>query len=182
MSQSSCYIGVAFYNFASFPTQWVLILSENPHFIGPGWGSSSAETVNGVGVSWVRFERSPAGFNPSGLFLGVTYVAQVPMSINNLKALISSSNRASVEDRSHVQGTDDIPWGTDKYVVLALLRLHEGRYLRLPRLARGSLAHFIGGRIRDLHRVRCTPGGDVYPVVSLESGNISFGHSTRTWR
>ena len=103
--------------------------------------------MNGVGVSWVRFERSPAGFNSSGLLLGVACVAQVPMSINNLKALISSSNQASAAGRSHVQGTDDIPWGTDKYVILALLRLHEGRYLRLPRVARGTLAHFIGGRI-----------------------------------
>ena len=182
MSRPSCYIGVAFYNFASFPTQWALILSENPQFMGPGWGSSAAETVNGVGVSWVRFERTPAGFNPSGLFLGVVCVAQVLMPINNLKALISSSNRASAADRSHVQGTDEIPWGTEKYVVLALLRLYEGRYLRLPRVAQGSLAHFIGGRIRDLHRTRCTPGGAVYPVVSLESGDVSFGQSAHTWR
>ncbi len=179
MSQPACYIGVAFYNHASFPVQWALILSEDPHFEGPGWGSTAAETVNGVGTSWVRFERSPAGFNPIGLLLGVVYVARISMSITNTKALISGSNRASAEDRTMAQGTDDIPWGTDKYVVLALLRLHEGRYLRLPRLLRGSLAHFIGGRIRDLHRVRCTPGGDVYPVVSLESGNVLSDHSRR---
>ena len=147
--------------------------------MGPGWGSSAAETVNGAGVSWVRFERSSAGFNPSGLFLGVAYVAQVLMPINNMKALISSSNQASAADCSHVQGTDDIPWGTEKYVILALLRLYEARHLRLPRVARGSLAHFIGGRIRDLHRPRCTPGGDIYPVVSLESGDTSFAHSWR---
>ena len=179
MSQSTCYVGIAFYNHASFPTQWALILSENPSFMGPGWGSTAAETVNGAGTSSVSFERSPASFNPIGLFLGIVYVAHVPMSINNLKALISSSNQASAADRTLVQGTDDIPWGTDKYVVLALLRLYEGQYLRLPRLRRDSLAHFIAGRIRDLLRLRCTPGGDVYPIVSLESGAVSFGHSWR---
>ncbi|KAH9160691.1 hypothetical protein EDB89DRAFT_2035871 [Lactarius sanguifluus] len=179
MSQPTCYIGVAFYNHASFPTQWALILSENPHFEGPGWGSTAAETVNGVGISSLSFQRSPASFNPIALFSGIVYVAQVRMPIQNLKALISGSNRASAEDRTMVRGTDDIPWGTDKYVVLALLRLSEGRYLRLPRSGRDSLAHFIGGRIRDLHRTRCTPGGDVYPIVSLDSGDVSFGHSWR---
>ncbi|KAI9454458.1 hypothetical protein BJY52DRAFT_1188884 [Lactarius psammicola] len=179
MSQSSCYVGVAFYNHASFPTQWALILSENPHFEGPGWGSTAAETVNGVGISSLSFERSPSSFNPIGLFFGIVYVAQVPMSIQNMKTLISGSNRASAEDRTMVQGTDDITWGTDKYVVLALLRLYERRYLRLPRFGRASLAHLIQGRIRDLLRARCNPGGDVYPIVSLDSGNISFGHAWR---
>jgi hypothetical protein len=75
-----------------------------------------------------------------------------------------------------VPGTDDILWGSDKYVILALLRLYGERRLKLPRLGRESLAHFIGGRIRDLLRVRSVPGG-VYPVVSLDSGNLSFGHS-----
>jgi hypothetical protein len=176
MSRSGCYVGVAFYNVSPFPTQWALILSEHPQFLGPGWGSSPADTV---GISWVQFERSPAGFNPRGLFLGVIYVAPVSMSINNLKTVISNSNQASVGDRSRVWGTDDIPWGSDKYVVLALLRLYEERYLRLPRLARDSLVHFIRGRIRDLLRTSCAPGGVAYPVVSLYSGQVVSGHSWR---
>ncbi|KAH8990696.1 hypothetical protein EDB86DRAFT_2831121 [Lactarius hatsudake] len=174
MSQPTCYIGVAFYIHASFPTQRALILSENPHFDGPGWGSTATETVNGVGTSSLPFQSSPTGFSPMGLFLGIVYVAQIHVSIQNLKDLISGSNRASAEDRTMVRGTDDIPWGTDKYVVLALLRLSEGRCLRLTRLGRDSLAHFIGGRIRDLLRTRCTPGGDVFPIVSLDSGDVSF--------
>ncbi|KAF8261342.1 hypothetical protein EI94DRAFT_1705611 [Lactarius quietus] len=92
MSRPTCHIGVAFFNFASYPTQWALILPENPQFIGPGWGSSPAQTVNGLGTPWVWFERSPAGFHPSGLFLGIAYVEQVSISINNMKALISGSN------------------------------------------------------------------------------------------
>ncbi|KAF8259801.1 hypothetical protein EI94DRAFT_1706799 [Lactarius quietus] len=170
------------FNFASYPTQWALVLSENPQFMGPGWGSSPAQTVNGLGTPWVWFERSPAGFHPSGLFLGIAYFGQVSISINNMKVLISGSNQASAEDLAYVQGTDDIPWGSDKYVVLALLRLYEGRYLRIPRLGRGSLAHFIAGRIRDLLRVPCTPGSNMYPIVSLDSGNVSYGHSAHTWR
>jgi hypothetical protein len=177
MSQFSCYIGVAFYSSTNLSAQWTLVLSEDPHFIGPGWGSTAADTVDGgVMISWVG-SRSPARFDTRRQFMGIVRVAQVQMSINNLKLLISSSNRASAEDRTHVPGTDDILWSTEKYVVLALLRLYEGRYLRLPRLRRDSLAHFIGGRIRDhLLRTRCIPGGTVYPVVSLDSGNISFGH------
>jgi hypothetical protein len=179
MSQSSCYIGVAFYSSAPLYTRWALVLSENTHFMGRGWGSTASDTVDGgVIISWVPFERSPAGFDTRAQFLGIVRVALVRMSINNLKPLISSSNRASVQDRTHVPGTDDILWGTEKYVVLAILRLYEGGYLRPPRLRRDDLARFIGGRICDLLRRRCVPGGTVYPVVSLDSGNISFGHSS----
>ena len=60
------------------------------------------------------------------------------MAMNNLKAMIAGSNQGSAEDRNLIPGSDDIPWGTDKYVVLALLRLYEGRYLRLPMLGRES--------------------------------------------
>lgn len=182
MSQSTCYVGVAFYNFASFPTQWALVLSENPQFMGSGWASSPAQTVNGDSISWVQLERTPASFNPNGFFLGVAYVAQVSMPMNNLKAMIAGSNRGSAEDRNLIPNSDDIPWGTEKYVVLALLRLYEGRYLRPPRLGRGSLANFIVGRVRDLHRVPCAPGSATYPVISLESGTVSYGHSAHTWR
>lgn len=181
MSQST-YVGIAFWNFASFPTQWALVLSENPQFMGVGWASSPAETVNGPGISWVPLERTPASFNPNGLFLGVIYVAQVSMAMNNLKAMIAGSNQGSAQDRNLIPGSDDIPWGTDKYVVLALLRLYEGRYLKPPRLGRGSLANFICGRVRDLLRVPCNPGSPTYPVVSLESGTVSYGHSAHTWR
>ncbi|KAF8259803.1 hypothetical protein EI94DRAFT_1706801 [Lactarius quietus] len=127
MSRPTCHIGVAFFNFASYPTQWALILSENPQFMGPGWGSSPAQTVNGLGTPWVWFERSPLAS------ILAAYSWESPTS-GSMKALISGSNQASAEDRAYVQGTDDIPWGSDKYVVLALLRLYEGRYLRLPRL------------------------------------------------
>jgi hypothetical protein len=181
MAHSTCHVGVAFYTYNSFPTQWALVLSENPQFMGSGWASSPAETVNGAGISWVSLERTPAAFNPNGFFLGVAYVAQINMPMNNLKALISSSNRGSAEDRTLVPGTDDIAWGAEKYVVLALLRLYEGRYFRPPRLGRGGLASFIGGRVRDLLRVPYTPGNPTYPVISLESGTISYGHSAHTW-
>jgi hypothetical protein len=150
--------------------------------MGSGWASSPAETVNGAGISWVRLERTPAAFNPNGFFLGTTYVAEVSMPMNNLKAMISSSNQGSGADRTLIPGTDDIAWGTEKYVVLALLRLYQGRYLRVPRLGAGNLANFIGGRFRDLLRVPYTPGNPTYPVISLESGTISYGHSAHTWR
>ncbi|KAF8259793.1 hypothetical protein EI94DRAFT_1790301 [Lactarius quietus] len=169
MPRSGCYVGVAFYSFAPFPTQWALILSEHPQFLGPGWGSSPADTE---GISWVQFERSPADFNPRGLFLGVVNVSLVPLSINSLMVVISVANQASAEDRTHVRGTEDIPWGSDKYVVLALLRLCRIGYVSLPRLARDSLAHFIGGRIRDLLRMHCAPWSFAYPVITLHSGSV----------
>ena len=177
MSQCRCYIGIAFHNI-SLRTQWALVLSEDPDFTGLGCGSTAVDTVDGrVMISWEWFQESPAGFNPRGRFWGVIRVGQVPMSINNLKLLISSSNRASAEDRTYFAGTDDIPWGCDKYVVLALLRLYEDRRLglTLPKLGRNSLFQFIQGRIRDLLRYRVSPA--VYPVVSLSNGNVSFGHS-----
>jgi hypothetical protein len=104
------------------------------------------------------FARSLAALNPSGLFMGVAYVAQVPMSMNDMKALFSSSN---AEDRAQVQGADDIPWGTEKYVVLAPLRLHEGRHLRASWL---------------------TSLGDASVICIMDSATISYGHSAHTWR
>jgi hypothetical protein len=103
------------------------------------------------------------------------------MSINSLKDLISNSNRTSARDRTLVQGTDDIPWSTsNKSVVLALLRLCEGGYLKLPcTFGRDRLARFIMGRYCALLSKRCIPGGVVYPVISLENNDLSFGHSRR---
>ncbi|KAF8259791.1 hypothetical protein EI94DRAFT_1812721 [Lactarius quietus] len=104
MSRSNCYIGVTFYGLASLDTQWALILSEDPDFSGPGWGSTPADTVNGgVGISWGWFKKSPAGFKPSGLFMGVIRVAMVHTSIHSVKAVISDSNQASAEDRTYVR-------------------------------------------------------------------------------
>ncbi len=179
MSRSTCHIGVAFYTHPSFPTQWALVLSENPVFDGPVWCSTAVETVNGWGASWTPCDWSPAGFNPMALFSGVVYVAQASMSANHMQALISRSNVASELDRFRVQGTDDIPYGTDKYVVLALLRLFEGRHIRLPKLDPSGLSNFIRGRVPDLQRAQRAQGGNVYPVVSLENGNVSFGCSRR---
>ncbi|SRR6266702_5559087 len=93
---------------------------------------------------------------------------------DSTQALISRSNVVSELDRSRVQGTGDIPYGTDKYVVLALLRLCEGRHIRLPKPYPSGLSNFIRGRTRST-----VQGGNVYPVVSVENGNVSFGRSRR---
>lgn len=177
MSRPTCHIGVAFYTHPSFPTQWALVLSESPVFDGPVWCSTAIETVNGWGASWTPCDWSPAGFNPMALFSGVVYAAQAAMPMNHVQALISRSNVASELDRFRVQSTGDIPYGTDKYVVLALLRLCEGRHISLPKLDPSGLSNFIRGRVPDLQRAQRAQRGNVYPVVSLENGNVSFGRS-----
>jgi len=161
MSRSTCHIGVAFYTHPSFPTQWALVLSESPVFDGPVWCSTSVETVNGWGASWTPCDWSPSAFNPMALFSGVVHVGQAAMSTSHLQGLVCKSNVASELDRFKVQDTSDIPYGTDKYVVLALLRLCDGRHIRLPKLDASELSNFIRGRVPDLQRARGAKGGNM---------------------
>lgn len=168
MSPSASHIGVALYSHPSFPTQWALVLSESPAFDGPVWCSTAIETVNGWGASWTPCEWSPAPFNPMALFSGVVHIAQSIMPVNHLQAVISKANVASEIDRF-----GDIPYGTDTYAVLALLRLSEGRYITIPKLDPVGLANFIRGRLPDLQRAR--QQANAYPVVSLENGRVSYG-------
>jgi hypothetical protein len=105
------------------------------------------------------------------LFSGVVHVAQATMPINHLQAVISKANVASEIDRF-----GDIPYGTDTYAVLALLRLSEGRYITIPKLDPAGLANFIRGRLPDLQRSR---QANAYPVVSLENGKVSYGRLRR---
>lgn len=177
MSHSTCHIGVAFYTHPSFPTQWAIVLSASPVFDGPVWCSTAVETVNGWGASWTPCDWSPAAFNPMALFSGVVYIAQAAMPVNHMQAVISRTNVASELDRFRVQGTGDIPYGTDKYAVLALLRLCEGRHISLPKIDDPTgLANFIRGRVPDLQRAQ---RANMYPVVSLTSGHVSFGRLSR---
>jgi hypothetical protein len=173
MSRSTCHIGVALYTHPCFPTQWALVLSESPVFDGHVWCSTAVETVNGWGASWTPCDSSPSAFNPMALFSGVVYIAQAAMSVNHMQSVISKANVASELDRFD---TGDLPYGSDKYVVLALLRLSEGRHITLPKLDSSALANFIRGRVPDLQRAQ---RANEYPVVSLENGRVSFGQSRR---
>jgi hypothetical protein len=107
------------------------------------------------------------------LFSGVVYIAQAAMPVNHMQSVISKANVASELDRFD---TGDLPYGSDKYVVLALLRLSEGRHITLPKLDSSALANFIRGRVPDLQRAQ---RANEYPVVSLENGRVSFGQSRR---
>ncbi|KAH9170025.1 hypothetical protein EDB89DRAFT_1908188 [Lactarius sanguifluus] len=176
MSRSTCHIGVAFYAHPSFPTQWALVLSESPVFDGPVWCSTAVETVNGWGASWTPCDWSPAGFNPMALFSGVVYVTQAAMPTNHMQALISRSNVASELDRFRVQGTwrhsSSAPTNTSSSSFSVSAR---DAISGSPKLNPSDLSNFIRGRVPDLQRAQRTQGGNAYPVVSLENGNVSFG-------
>lgn len=176
-----CHIGVAFHTHRDFPTQWALVLSENPLFEGHVWCSSAAETMNGWSVSWTPRDWSPAAGSafdpPVALFLGVVHVAQIFAPMNRVQAWIAERNIASELDRFQVHAPDDIPYGSEKYVVLALWRLREGWFINFHRSDLKSLADHIGSRLLILQCAQLPPADNLYPVVPLENddGKISFG-------
>jgi hypothetical protein len=49
--------------------------------------------------------------------------------MDRLQAWVAERNFASELDRFYILAPDDIPYGTAKYVVLALWRLRDGQYI-----------------------------------------------------
>ena len=180
---SSCHVGVAFYTHHDFPTQWAILLAENPLFEGRIWRGNAAQTINGWCASWTPCERSPASsfLNPPvEMFSGVVHVAQASVSVDRLQAWVAERNFASELDRFHVLASDDIPYGTAKYVVLALWRLRDGRYINFRSPDPKTLAGQIQSRFRVLQQLQLPPASNRYPVVPLEdgSGKAFFGRFT----
>jgi hypothetical protein len=178
---STCHIGVAFYTRHDFPTQWALVLSDNPLFEGNVWCSNAIETTNGWCVSWTPRAWSPAAGSafdpPVAIFSGVVHVAQVSAHMNSMQTWIARRNFASELDRFPVHAFDDIPYGTDKYVVLSLWRLREGRFINFCELDLKSLASRIWSRFLVL--LQHPSSRDLYPVIPFqgENGAIAFGRS-----
>ena len=173
-----CHIGIAFYTYPTAVTQWVLVLSENPLFEGKVWCNTVIETVNGWGTQWAPCDWSPAAFSPTALFSGVVHIAQARAPMNSIKAVIASDNRSSELDRFKVHGSGDIPWGTEKYIILALWRLslREERFILLHVFDMAGLANQVQFRHTVLRDSQQTIPGNLYPVVS-SSGRVSFGRS-----
>lgn len=173
-----CHIGIAFYTYPTSDTQWVLVLSENPMFEGEVWCNTAIETVNGWGAQWAPFDWSPAAFSPAALFSGVVHIAQACAPVNSIKAVIASENCSSELDRFKVHGPGDIPWGTEKYIILALWRLslREEKFIRLQVFDMAGLAKQVQFRLTLLRSSHQTVPGNLYPVVS-SSDRVSFGRS-----
>ena len=180
-TDSTCHVGIAFYDHHDFPTQWAIVLAENPLFEGRIWRGHAAETVNGWCASWTPCEWSPAASGclnpPVALFSGIVHVARVAESMDRLQAWVSERNFASELDRFQVLASDDIPYGTEKYVVLALWRLYDGRYINFRSRDPKTLAGQIQRRFLVLQRLQLPLASNRYPVVSLEDerGKASFG-------
>ncbi|KAI0251136.1 hypothetical protein BJV78DRAFT_490097 [Lactifluus subvellereus] len=176
---STCHVGVAFYAHRDFPTQWALVLADDPLFEGYVWCSNAAETTNGWRVSWTLRDWSPAAGSafdpPVMLFAGVVHVAQISAPMGSLQAWIARRNFASEFDCFQVHASDDIPYGTDKYVTLALWRLREGRFINFRESDLKGLASRIGSCLLILQQH--PPERNFFPVVPFESesGTIAFG-------
>jgi hypothetical protein len=185
---STCHIGVAFYTHRDFPTQWAIVLAENPLFEGPIWRGNAAETINGWCASWTPCEWSPAASSrhnpPVAQLSGVVHVAQASVSVDRLQAWVAERNFASELDRFHIFASDDIPYGTAKYVVLALWRLRDGQYINFRSPDPKTLAGQIQSRFLVLQRLQLPPASNRYPVIALEdeSGNAFFGRFTPSMR
>lgn len=182
----TCHVGVAFYTHRDFPTQWAIILAENPLFEPRIWRGNAAETTDGWCASWTPCEWSPAASGclnpPVGQVSGVVHVAQPPASMDRLQAWVAEGNFASELDRFPDFASDDIPYGTTKYVVLALWHLRDGQYINFRSPDFKTLAGQIQNRFLVLQRLQLPPASNRYPVVAFEpedeSGKAFFGRFT----
>jgi hypothetical protein len=95
-----------------------------------------------------------------------------------VKAVVASDNRSSELDRFEVHGSGDIPWGTEKYIILALWRLslRRERFIIVHAFDMAGLANQVQLRLAVLRDLQQTIPGNLYPVVS-SSGGVSFGRS-----
>jgi hypothetical protein len=187
-SSSTCHVGVAFYTHRDFPTLWAIVLADNPLFQGRIWCGNAIETINGWCASWTRRELSPAagsGLNPPvALFSGVAHVAQASVPLDRLQAWIAECNIASELDRFQTYASDDMPYGADKYVILALWRLRECRCVNFRGSDPSGLAQHIINCFLVLQSVQLPLASNAYPIVTLENENengkvnVFFGRFT----
>ena len=166
MSGSICHIGLAIFNPARFPTQWVLVLSANEFFQGRALCGSVDTTVNGWQEIWMECEYSPALFNDTATFAGVIHIARLDQSIELVHSGISCKGSGSTN-----------PAYTDRYVLQALRRIGDAYLGASSLLSRErELYEAIKARIPLLNQIPCTNSS--FPIASLSPDGVLVGKAT----
>jgi hypothetical protein len=158
-----CHVGLAIFNLAGFPTQWVLVLSANEFFQGHVLCSTVGTTVNGCQEIWMECECSPASFNRTATFAGVIYVAQLAHSMELVHSEIRCKGMVSTN-----------PAYTDRYVLQALRRIGEKYFGHSSFLSREKeLYEAIKARAPLLHQLPCNNSS--FPIASLSLDGVRAG-------
>jgi hypothetical protein len=166
----STHVGLAIFNPAGFPTQWVLVLSANELFQGRVLCSTAGMTVNGRQEISLECEYSPASFNLAATFAGVIHIARLTQSMEVVYSDIKSKGTVSTKNLN--------PAYTDRYVLQALRRIGD-RYFGLSSfLSRErELYEAIQARIPLLNQSPCT--SSTFPIASLSLAEVRVGKSNR---
>jgi hypothetical protein len=160
-----CHVGLAIFNPASFPTQWVLVLSENELFQGRVLCSTVGMTVNGWQEIWMSCDHSPASFNRAAVFAGVIHIDALSVPMDYIHSEIKSKGMAL---------TNANPAYTDRYVLQVLRCIGDRRFGFSDLLSKEKdLYEAIRLRIPLLYQT--PPTRTSFPIASLSRDGVRFG-------
>jgi hypothetical protein len=160
------HVGLAIFNPAGFPTQWVLVLSANELFQGRVICSTVGTTVNGWQEIWMECDHSPASFNRAATFAGVIHIAVLTQPMEFVHAEIKSKGVVSTKIAN--------PAYTDQYVLQTLRRIGDRRFGPSSFLSREKeLYEAIKARIPLLNQSPRTNSS--FPVASLSLDGVRVG-------
>jgi hypothetical protein len=158
-----CHVGLAIFNIAGFPTQWVLVLAANELFQGRVLCGTVGTTVNGWQEIWMECEYSPASFNRTATLAGVIHIAQLAHSMEHVHSEIRCKGVVSTN-----------PAYTDRYVLQALRRIGDKYFGQSSLLSRErDLYDAIKSRVPLLHQLPCNNSS--FPVASLSLDGVRVG-------
>ena len=165
------HVGLAIFNPGGYPTQWVLVLSQNELFQGRVLCSSVSVSVDGWQEIWMECDCSPAAFNVASQFAGVIHIAVLTQSMEFVHSEIKSQGVVSTKNAN--------PAYTDQYVLQVLRRIGDRRFGPSSILSREKeLSGAIQARVPLLNQSPRTASS--FPVASLTWDGVRVGKSK--WR
>jgi hypothetical protein len=181
--QGACNVGVAFHTVpaSDYPLQWTFVLSKSDWFQGKVWCTTLMENTEGRGATSMFLDWSPACLDQRMIYTGVVAVAKCELPFQTLKDLIPVGKLVSIVNPSFPSLTwEDIGRDSERYVELILTHLCKNRYINVPSTDPANLTNLIRARLGILQNT-IVPRTGLYPVVSLRSGNVTYG-DTRLFR
>jgi len=162
----SSHVGLAVFNPAGHPTQWVLVLSADELFQGRVLCSTVCTSVNGWQEVWMECKHSAVSFNRAATFVGVIHIAVLTRSMDNVYSEIKSKGIVSTRNAN--------PAYTDQYVMQALRRIGDKRFGPSNFLSREKEVYeALQARIPLLKQNRYN--SPLFPVASLSLDGVRVG-------
>ncbi len=171
MVSAISHVGLAIFNPAGYPTQWVLVLSPNELFQGRVLCSTIGMNVNGWQEIWMECDSSPAGFNRAAAFAGVIHIEVLTVPMDVVHSEIKTKGVISTKSAN--------PAYTDQYVLQALRRIGDRRFGPSSLLSKEKELHeAIQARIPLLNQYPRTDS--TFPVASITLDGVRVAKSK--WR